>query len=148
MSARARGLAALVGLALLAPGAARAESPALELAQPHDRSVVRLPDSVDVVARGRDATAIGVEVDGRLHAPILPWTSTTQLELEPGLHRVNLVGRARDGEVLRSASVQVAVFAKAEAKPLHGRERNAAIAAVAFVIAVGGATRLRRRSAP
>lgn len=149
MSARARGLALVVGLSALAPSVARADVAALELAQPHDRSVVRLPDAVEVVARSRGATALAVEVDGKLYAPILPWTATTQLELEPGLHRINLVGLGPDASTLRSDSAQIAVFAAAsDGAPLDPRARNGWTAAIAFVIAVGGAARLRRRSAP
>jgi hypothetical protein len=42
--------------------------------------------------------------------------------------------------------VQVAVFDEAQRKRMHPRVRHAWTAAVAFVLAIGGATALRRRA--
>lgn len=134
-----------LALCVLAPGSALAGTPSLELQEPRDREVVRgQPAQLRVTARAEGAAALGVEVDGQLRALIMPWSDSTLVELEPGLHRVALVGRALDdGATLRTPAVQVASF-EAKAAPLGRRERNGWIAAVAFVVAVGSAAGLRR----
>ena len=118
----------------------------LRLAAPADRSVVRGDPAELPVRLAPDqawAQGLRVEVDGQLRGYLLPWST---LELEPGLHRVSVRGYdVRDGAALRSAAVQVAVFEAASRAPAGRRERNGWTALVAFVLAVGGATALRRR---
>jgi hypothetical protein len=121
----------------------------IELQHPRKATAVRgEPGFLEVVLASEQAVRdVQVEVDGELHGEFLPWKRRTVLELEPGLHRVAVVGRdVRDGELRRSKTVQVAVFHEAPRKRMHPRARHAWTAAVAFVIAIGGATMLRRRS--
>jgi hypothetical protein len=143
---------AIAGLALagvLAAGPVRAAKPEIELSYPRKATAVRgEPALLEVVLAPDQAWAMGVqvEVDGELRQDFLPWKRRTVLELEPGLHRIAVVGRdGRDGELRRSKAVQIAVFHEAQRKRLNARARHAWTAAVAFVIAFGGAAALRRR---
>ena len=118
----------------------------LRLAEPEDRTVLRGDPAELPVRLAPDqawAQGLRVEVDGQLEGYLLPWST---LELEPGLHRVSVRGYdTRDGAALRSPAVQVAVFEAASRAPTGRRERHAWTAFVAFVLAVGGATALRKR---
>jgi hypothetical protein len=143
---------AIAGLALagmLAGVPAQAAAPEIELQSPRKATAVRgEPALLEVVlAPEHGATTVQVEVDGELRGEFMPWKRRTVLELEPGLHRVAVVGHdARDGELRRSKTVQIAVFHAAQRKRMSTRTRHAWTALVAFVIAIGGATVLRRRS--
>jgi hypothetical protein len=148
-----RGPITISGLALagvLAGVPAQAAKPEIELSYPRKATAVRgEPALLEVVLAPDQAwlTAVQVEVDGELRGEFLPWKRRTVLELEPGLHRVAVVGQdARAGEQGRSKSVQIAVFHEAQRKRMSTRARHAWTAVVAFAIAIGGATVLRRRS--
>jgi hypothetical protein len=150
MRTRAKTIAAVVLAGMLAGGPVQAATPRIELEYPRKATAVRgEPALLEVVLAPEQAWAVNVqvEVDGEIHQNFLPWTRRALVELEPGLHRVAVVGRdARDGEARRSKTVQVAVFHEAQRKRMHPRTRHAWTAAVAFVLAIGGATVLRRRS--
>jgi hypothetical protein len=143
-------IAGLVLAGVLASSPVHAGTPGIELEHPRKATSVRgEPALLEVVLAQEQAWAVSVqvEVDGELREAFLPWTRRAVIELEPGLHRVAVVGRdARDGELRRSKIVQVAVFHEAQRKRMNARARHAWTAAVAFVIAIGGATVLRRRA--
>lgn len=149
MSTPAAMTAGLMLAGLLASGPVHA-SPGIELEYPRKPTSVRgEPALLEVVLAPEQTWAVGVqvEVDGEVQEDFLPWKRRTVIELEPGLHRVAVVGRdARDGELRRSKTVQVAVFHEAQRKQLGTRARHACTAAVAFLLAIGGATMLRRRA--
>jgi hypothetical protein len=150
MFTRGTMIAGLVLAGVLASSPVHAATLRIELEHPRKATSVRgEPALLEVVLAPEQAWAVGVqvEVDGELREDFLPWTRRTIVELEPGLHRVAVVGRdVRDGELRRSKTVQVAVFHEAQRKPMHARARHGWTAAVAFVIAIGGATVLRRRA--
>jgi hypothetical protein len=143
-------IAGLVLAGVLASAPVHAANPVIELQHPRKATAVRgEPGLLEVVVAPEQAWAseLQVEVDGELRHDFLPWKRRAVLELEPGLHRVAVVGLdARDGDVRRSKTVQVAVFHEVQGKRMHPRARHAWTAAVAFVIAIGGATVLRRRA--
>lgn len=142
--------AALVLAGVLASGPVRAATPEIELEYPRKATAVRgEPATLEIVVAPDQAwaAALQVEVDGELRGDFLAWKRRTVIELEPGLHRVAVVGwDARAGELARSKTIQIAVFHEAERKRLDPRARHAWTAAVAFVIAFGGAAMLRRRN--
>ncbi len=131
------------------PGSARAQTPALELLQPTERLRVRgEPAAVPVrVAPGQAVTDLHVEVNGIVEGPLVSDDEQVELSMMPGLHRVEVVGRDPvTGEVMRSGPVQVAVFPAAARRRMPPAQRHGLTAAVAFALAIGGATALRRRS--
>lgn len=144
------GIAGLVLAGMLVGGPVQAATPAIELEHPRKTTSVRGdPALLEVVLAREQAWAVRlqVEVDGKIHEDFLPWKRRALIELEPGLHRVAVVGRdVRDGELRRSKTVQVAVFHAAKREPMRARTRHAWTAVVAFSIAIGGATVLRRRA--
>lgn len=146
---RTKTIAGLVLAGVLVGGPVQAATPKIELEHPRKATSVRgEPALLEVVLAREQAWAVQVqvEVDGEIREDFLPWKRRTLIELEPGLHRVAVVGRdARDGELRRSKTVQVAVFHAAQRKRMSPRARHAWTAAVAFVLAIGGATVLRRR---
>lgn len=146
---RSISIGTLVLAAMLAASPVRAATPEIELQYPRKATAIRGEPALLEVVLAPDqawATALHVEVDGEPAGDFLPWKRRTVLELEPGLHRITVVGwDARDGERARSKTIQIAVFHEAQRKPLNARARHAWTAAVAFVVAVGGATMLRRR---
>jgi hypothetical protein len=143
-------IAVLVLAGVLAAAPVQAAKPEIELQYPRKATAVRGEPALLEVVLAPDqtwASSVQVEVDGELRGEFMPWKRRTVLELEPGLHRVAVVGQdLRDGELRRSKTVQIAVFHEAQRKRMHPRARHAWTAAVAFVIAVGGATILRRRA--
>ena len=148
-----RGSIAIIGFVLaglLASAPVHAATRRIELESPRKTTAVRgEPALLEVVlAPDQAVTAVQVEVDGELREQFLPWKRRAVLELEPGLHRVAVVGwDARAGAGVRSKTVQVAVFHEAQRKRMNAPARQAWTAAVAFVVAIGGATVLRRRGA-
>lgn len=143
-------IAGLVLAGVLVGGPAQAETPRIELEHPRKATSVRGEPALLEVVLGREqawAVDVQVEVDGEVREDFLPWKRRALIELEPGLHRVAVVGRdVRDGELRRSKTVQVAVFHEAQRKRMSARARHAWTAFVAFVLAIGGATVLRRRA--
>jgi hypothetical protein len=145
---------AIAGLALagvLAGEPVHAATTEIELQSPRKATAIRgEPALLEIVLAPGQAWAMGlqVEVDGEPHGEFMPWKRRAVLELDPGLHRIAVVGwDARDGALRRSKTVQIAVFHEAQREALDAPARHVWTAAVAFVIAVGGATVLRRRSA-
>jgi hypothetical protein len=143
-------IAGLVLAGVLVGGPVQAATPAIELEHPRKATSVRGEPALLEVVVAREQRWVGqlqVEVDGEVGEEFLPWKRRRVIELEPGLHRVAVVGRdVRDGELRRSKTVQVAVFHEAQRKRMNARTRHAWTAAVAFVLAIGGATVLRRRA--
>jgi hypothetical protein len=150
MSTGATTIAGLVLAGVLASSPVQAAPPRIELEHPRKTTSVRgEPALLEVVLAPEQAWAVGVqiEIDGERRQGFMPWSRRAVIELEPGLHRVAVVGRdVRDGELRRSKTVQVAVFEEAQRKRMSPRARHGWTAAVAFVIAIGGATVLRRRA--
>jgi hypothetical protein len=137
-----------LALALACPRITHAAEPPLTLEQPVDRTVVRgEPAAVPIViAPGQPwAELLCVELDGERERLVLPWSRQTSVELEPGLHRLAVVGiDRRDGSPLRSPTVQVAVLRPTEQAHAQ-RERNDWIIIAAFAAALAAAAALRRR---
>jgi hypothetical protein len=143
-------IAGLVLAGVLVGSPVQAATPGIELEHPRKATSVRgEPALLELVLAREQAWAVQlqVEVDGEVREDFLPWQRRKLIELEPGLHRVAVVGHdVRDGELRRSKTVQVAVFHEAKRKRMGARARHGWTAAVAFVLAIGGATVLRRRS--
>lgn len=125
-----------------------ATAPGIVLEQPVDRSALRgEPARLSVIINTEQPVLdLQIEVDGQTRAAFSLWSRRHMIELEPGLHRVAVTGRdPSTGAPLRSRAAQVAVFPEADATRLDPRRRNGLTAALAFVIAIGGAWLLRRR---
>lgn len=134
---------------VLAPSLARAAPSGIVLEQPADHSVLRGEPALLPVVIGDEHAAVElqVEIDGELRASFLPWSHRQVIELDPGLHLVSVVGRdPSTGKSLRSQTVQVAVFGEPEAARPDPRRRNGVTAVFAFLVAIVGASTLRRRS--
>lgn len=132
----ARSLALVLGLVLVTlAGEASAGPP--ELLAPLDRTVHRDGPVTLELELASETWPVLVEVDGELVGPRMRWPAP-RVELEPGIHRVRVLDRSRTHA---SAAARVIVFAPKDER----LDPNTTIAVVASVIALLGATLLRRR---
>ena len=134
----ARGIALGFGLALV-PGSALASEPP-QLLAPAERAIFREGPVEVALTIASDEWPVWLEVDGELRAPLAAWPPP-KVVLEPGMHRLRLLERTRTHA---SSATTVAVFPP-KREQLDGRERNGVIAVIASLLALLGATLLRRR---
>jgi hypothetical protein len=140
-----RGIALGFGLLLALPFALPFASSALaseppQLLDPGERAIFR-DGPVDVeLTIASDRWPVWIEVDGQVESALAPWPPPS-VRLEPGMHRLRVLDHRRE---LASPPTRVAVFPPKD-EQLGGRERNGLIAVVASLIALIGATLLRRR---